>query len=185
MMRKIALAMAILLLSSACEEEATTPSASAEAFDLPADNVLIGVSSRMTTRGVVTAILEADSAFAFANSRPMELMGVKITFYTPQGVEHGTVTSTTGNYDVTSQVFTAHGNVVLVTDSPEGERRVESEDLAYDVRGDQIWTNSAFTLYEPGGRRTTGNSFRTDSKFQTWEITGAATTGTVQGGNTF
>jgi LPS export ABC transporter protein LptC len=161
-----------------CAGETTTPSAPPDAFELPADQVASRIQLRMTNQGVVTAVLSADTAFTHENSRKLDMLGVQVDFKTETGSDAGTLTSRTADYDTSRKMFVARGTVVLVTRGPEGDRRLETEELNYDLNGDQIWTNQPFSLLE-AGRTSRGSSFRTDSKFQVWETTGLQTHGTV------
>src|SRR5690606_33601155 len=92
----------------------------------------------------------------------------------------GTLTSSTGEYRRDTGAFTAIGNVVLITRGEEGQRRLETEQLYYDVRADVISTSEPFTLTE-NGRVSRGTSFRSNSDFTIWEVTGAETQGSVAG----
>jgi LPS export ABC transporter protein LptC len=116
----------------------------------------------------------------------MDLINVKVTFYSPDGAEAGTLTSRTGDYNTADNLFIARENVVLITPGANGDRRLETEELHYDIGGDQIWTDSPFVLHEQG-RVSQGTRFRTDSQFRTWEVTGLQTEGPVpgEGGLTF
>ena len=179
-MRRFLLLCTALLTVAACADQATTPSAGAEAFDIRSANVIIGGNMRMLRDGILTAHMIADSAYVYEDGRPWDLVTVKATFYTEQGVEAGTLTSETGEYDMTEGVFVAHGDVVLTTVSPGSGRRLETEVLHFNVQQDELWTDSPFTVQEEG-RITTGTSFRSDSKFRTWHVTGATTQGAVSG----
>jgi LPS export ABC transporter protein LptC len=184
-MRISATIIAAALLAG-CGQQSTTPSAPAEDFYLPADQVLIGLTHRMTNDGVLTALLLSDTAYVYEQSRRMDLMGVHVTFYTEQGAEAGTLTSLTADYDLANRIFIARGDVVLITRRTDGERRLETTQLYYDLRGDEISTSTPFVLHE-AGRTSRGSTFRTDSRFNTWEVTGVETHGTVagEGGITF
>lgn len=176
-MRKRGLGLFVLLLAG-CGGDSTSPMPMGDPFEMPADQVLLGMNHRMTRYGVVTAILNSDSAYVYEQSRRFDLMGVDVTFYTEQGAQAGHLTSETGDYNLAAKVFIARGNVVLITAGPEGDRHLETEELHYDIDGDRIWTDSPFTLVE-AGRTSRGTQFRTDSKFDRWEVTGLQTQGTV------
>jgi len=169
-----------LLLLSACGQESTTPSADAEAFNLPGNNVLFGLEQKILQDGVVTSVLVSDTAYEHQDARRFELIGVNVTFFTEQGVEAGRLTSQTGEYDLAIGVFVARDNVVLITSSAQGGRHLETEELHYNLRADELWTDKPFTLLQ-NGRTTTGTSFRTDARFTTWEVTGAEGQSTVSG----
>jgi LPS export ABC transporter protein LptC len=176
-MRWIVLIMAALL-ATGCEEEATTPSAPAEAFSLPADKVADGIRQVITNEGIRKALLYSDTAYIYDSERTLDLRGVRVTFYGETGAEAGNLTSERGDYNMESGHFVARGNVVLLTEGQAGERRLETETLIYDVQTDSISSNTPFTLRE-GERVSRGTSFRSDAQFLTWEVTGAQTEAVV------
>jgi LPS export ABC transporter protein LptC len=159
----------------------TTPSDVADASQLPADQVVFGVDHNMTLEGIRTGVLLSDTAYLYESGSRMDLMGVELRFFADNGLETGVLTSETGEYDTRSGAFVARGNVVLITQGPQGERRLETEELHYDVEADRLWSDVAFVLHEDGGT-TTGKSFRSDSEFRNWTVTGAETQGGVRSG---
>src|SRR5690606_10667146 len=102
--------------------------------------VLIGGRMQMLHEGVLTAEMVADSAFIHEDGRPWDLIGVQATFFTEQGAQAGTLTSERGDYDRSNGVFIARGNVVLITQGTSGERRLETEQLHFNVQQDELWT---------------------------------------------
>lgn len=179
-MRGIVALLGIVTLA-ACGRESTSPSAAEETFDLPADQVAYEVRQTLSEDGVRSALLYSDTAYIYEESRSYDLRGVDITFFDDAGAEAGTLTSERGNYEMEAGRFVARGNVVLISEGPSGERRLESEQLIYDIREDILSTQSEFTLHE-AGRVTTGTSFRSDSQFRTWEVEGVQTEGSVGSG---
>lgn len=177
--------LGILGTFSACGASSTTPSAT-ESFEMDADQVAFQVRQTLTNDGVRTAILNSDTAYIYERERRLDLVGVEVLFFNEIGEEAGTLTSRTGDYNIDSGAFIARGDVVLVTRSPAGQRRLETEELLYDVRADSLASDTPFTLHEDG-RVSRGTSFRSDSRFRTWIVTGAQTQGSVpaEGGITF
>jgi LPS export ABC transporter protein LptC len=180
MRRTVLVAAGTAVLLAGCGREATTPSAEVETFELPADQVGIGVRQVLTQDGVRSAVLVSDTAYVYEADRNLDLRGVLLTFFGEAGQEAGELTSDAGNYNMDSGHFVARGNVVLITEGPEGERRLETEQLIYDVQTDSLSTNTPFTLHE-AGRVSRGESFRSDAQFRTWEVTGAQTETPVDG----
>src|SRR5690606_39958231 len=114
-----------------------------------------------------------------------EFRRVQVNFFEDHGQNAGTLTATSAEYDIPAGLFIARGNVVLVTPSPEGgERQLKTEELFFDVPNDRIWSDQAFTLLE-GGQTSSGSTFRSDSQFRTWVVTGARTEGSTEGGTRF
>lgn len=162
-MRKLTiLILACGLAAAGCTDESTTPSAVADASNMKADQVVYGLRQVATKEGVRTAELNADTAYLFEDSRRYELVGVRIRFFNVNGVETGTLTSRTGDYDLSSGAFVGRGNAVLVQQTPSGEKKLQTDELHYDVQNGQLWSDKPFVLNEPGGRVTRGASFRTD-----------------------
>jgi LPS export ABC transporter protein LptC len=180
MMRMLLLIPAFLV--GACGNPSTMPSAAADAFDFEADQVTFGMQSVLTNAGVRTALLTSDTAYHYELSRRIDLFGVSLVFFDENGVEVGTLTSQTGDYNTSTGVFIARGGVVLITQGPNGTRRLETEELYYDLKGDETRSDRPFVLND-GGRISEGASFRSDAKFSTWEVTGGRTQGTVSGGD--
>lgn len=173
---RVLLLIALIATVAGCGAESTTPAAVADASQLPADQVIYGLRHNMTKDGIRTGVLVSDTAFLFETGRKLDLRTVNLQFYGESGRETGTLTSETGEYEISTGSFVARGGVVLITQSPNGRRRLETEELHYDVRGDRLWSDKAFTMRE-GGRTTRGDSFRTDAAFRNWEVSGARTEG--------
>lgn len=181
MRRQHALGLGLaLLLAAGCGQGSTTPTVTTEEFDLRGDQVLLEVEQILTKDGVRTAVLQSDTAFIFDDDRRIDLSVVRLTFYDEFGAEAGHLTSANGEYRIDTGAFTALGDVVLITEGASGERRLETDQLYYDVRSDVISTSSPFTLTE-AGRVSRGTSFRSNSDFTIWEVTGAETQGSVRG----
>jgi LPS export ABC transporter protein LptC len=172
--------IALVGLLAGCGSDATTPAAAGDLAQLPADQVIYGLRHVMTKDGVRTAVLEADTAYLYEEGRRFDLMGVQLQFFEENGAESGNLVSETGEYNLSNGMFIARSNVVLITSPAAGGRRLETEELHYDVRNDQLWSDTAFTLVEQG-RTTRGTRFRSDARFQRWDVTGARTEGGPQG----
>jgi LPS export ABC transporter protein LptC len=175
-MRFVGLALFASLALAACQGESTSPAAVADAAELPADQVIYGLRHNMSKDGIRTGVLRSDTAFLFEAGRKLDLRAVELRFYGDTGAETGKLTSRTGEYDIATGSFVARGDAVLITQGPEGERRLETEELHYDVRRDELWSDAPFVLRE-NGRVTEGQSFRSDSRFRTWSVSGARTEG--------
>ena len=184
-MRRL-VALITLAFATACGQQSTVPSAADESLDLQADNIAFFVTHHMTTEGIRTATLEADTAFSFESARRLDFLQVKVVFYNEQGAETGTLTSRTADLNVADNVFIARDSVVLVIPGANGEKRLETDELHYDQKSKILWTDSPFVFYEDG-RVSRGTRFRTDDKFQTWDVTGLETEGPApgEGGLTF
>src|SRR5690606_2421941 len=122
---------AAALGAAACSERATPPVASeANALVDSADQVMFGIQTILTDRGVRQAVLRADTGFFFDEGTRVELRGVHLTFYTPQGVENAVLTSREGTFNTRLSQTEARGNVVVISEAQR--RRLTTEQLRYD-----------------------------------------------------
>ena len=123
-----------------------------------ADQMMFGINTLLTNRGVLNAELAADTAFFFDENTRIELRVVKLTFYTRTGERNSVLNSREGTYNTRQSRMEARGNVVVVS---EDGRRLTTEQLRYDQIRNEISSDSAFVLTEPG-RRLEGVGFTSD-----------------------
>lgn len=153
-------ALAAALLVAACNERTPPPVAVQEnALMDSADQVMFGINTILTDRGVRQAVLRADTGFFFDEGTRIELRGVHLTFFTPEGVENAVLTSREGTFNTRINQTEARGNVVVISDVQN--RRLTTEQLRYDQNANLISSDSAFVLTEPA-RRLTGVGFTSD-----------------------
>jgi LPS export ABC transporter protein LptC len=184
-MRRYFALLAASLLVTACAQESSTPTADDSAFELQADNVAFYVQHNLTAEGVRRSRVKADTTYFFEADRRQEFRRVEVEFFQDDGQVAGTLTSDTAENDASSGLFVARGNVVLLSTSPGGgERRLETEELFFDVPNDRIWSDRPSTIVE-GGQTTRVTWFKSDSQFSTWEAGGTQTQGSAEGGTRF
>jgi LPS export ABC transporter protein LptC len=171
--RRILLATWLL---AGCQQGSTTPSATANADSLPAETVLFGVHHVTTKDGVRSSVLDGDTAYQHEGTGTLYITGVRLKFFTEGGAESGELTSRKGEYDPSGGLFVARDNVVLLTRDANGPRRIETEELNYQVKTDELWTEQPFVMTQ-GERVTRGTRFKTDGKFSNWNVSNAETTG--------
>lgn len=148
----------------ACSERATPPVASeANALVDSADQVMFGIQTILTDRGVRQAVLRADTGFFFDDGTRVELRGVHLTFYTPEGVENAVLTSREGTFNTRLNQTEARGNVVVISEAQR--RRLTTEQLRYNQNANEISSDSAFVLTEPT-RRLEGVGFTSDPEMR-------------------
>lgn len=155
----------VLALVIACDRPATPPTARVTAAD-SADQVMFGARSLITEKGLLRAELLADTALFFDDNTRAELRGVNATFHNSTGAKATTLTSLRGVYNTRVPGMEARGKVVVV--SVDG-RRLATEHLHYDATRDEISSDSAFVLTEPG-RRLEGIGFRSDPGMQNFRV---------------
>lgn len=168
------LTLLLAATAAACGGDENNSSDVLSPDDLPPGDITFGVTHVMTRNGVRTAVLEADTAVQQENGRQWDLRGVAIQFFTETGAESGTLTSRSGEYTPDDGSFIARDDVVLITQTEKGERRLETEELHYDVESEQIWSDSAWVLNE-GGQISRGTSFRSDVNGDNWTAVGLET----------
>jgi LPS export ABC transporter protein LptC len=151
--------LSLLVVGVACSGEGTAPPRTTGLLPIDtADQVMFGINTLLTDRGVRNAELEADTAFFFDENSRIELRGVKLTFHTRTGERNSVLTSREGTYNTRQSRMEARGNVVVVS---EDGKRLTSEQLRYDQVRNEISSDSAFVLTEPG-RRLEGIGFTSD-----------------------
>ena len=164
------LGLGALVWLAACENEAPVESLQEAETFLGADMVTTGgVHTITNAEGIRSAYLQFDTMYQWNDSTRQALRGVDLTVYNPDGSARGQVTALRGQFDPRGESLTAQGSVVLVI--PGDSRRLETEELHYDPELQQLWSDSAFVLYE-GAQTREGCSFRTDLTFQNLRVTG-------------
>jgi len=156
-------ALSSAAMLGACEEPTVGAVADGALQEIGADNVVFGMISFMTSRGIREGRVEADTAYMFADSAQADLRGMRIVFYNENGTARATVTGLTGEWDQTTDRMTARGDVVLVVH--EDGRKIESPELHYDPNQDRVWSDSA-TVQVLNGATTRGSSFTSDLGFR-------------------
>ena len=163
---------------AACGTEPATPLASTDQLQMTSDMVGIDTDTYLTTDGVKSGLIHADTAFFFEDSTVVHMRGVTMTMYTDQGAVRATVTSEAGRYEQRSQQMHATGNVVLVM--PGEGRTVESGELNYNPNDGRIWSDSA-TTYRNGDQTTRGTCFNSDLSFKNYTVCNIRGTADVGG----
>jgi LPS export ABC transporter protein LptC len=159
MKRVITLAVAIGgVVLGACQERKEPPTVGRSPLADSADQIMYKARSLMTDNGLLRAELHADTAYFFDESTRIEMRIVHVTFHGPTGTKDATLTSSAGTYFNRIGTMEARGNVVVIT---EDGRRLTSPHLKYDQTQDQVSSDSAFVLTEPG-RRLEGIGFTSD-----------------------
>lgn len=171
------LAMAALVALAACDDNRATPVMQIATIADSADQIMFGASFNLTDRGLSRAELMADTAYFFDDNTRVELRKVEATFYTTSGARDAYLTSRRGTYNSRTGTMTARGDVVVITE--EG-RRLTTPELKYDQQMNEVASDSAFVLTEPG-RRLEGIGFRSDPNMQNVQIlrTRSGSTGAV------
>ncbi len=142
-----------------------------------ADQIMYGAHFNLTDKGLSRAELLSDTAYFFEDNTRVELRKVEATFFTTTGARDAYLTAKRGTYRSRLNNMVARGDVVVTTE--EG-RRLATPELKYDQAMNEISSDSAFVLTEPG-RRLEGIGFRSDPNMQNVRIlhTKSGSTGVV------
>jgi len=159
MHRRVLVAIVALAASVACKKQGTTPPVkSGNTMADSAEQVMLGVRSLLTDRGVQRGEMFADTAYVFDEQTRFDLRNVRATFNTSTGTKDGVMSANRGLYNLREQKLEGFGNVVIVT--TEG-KRLTSPHIKYLQGINEVSSDSAFTLVEPG-RSLSGIGFRAD-----------------------
>lgn len=131
-----------------CGDETAAPVAGDEFMRTDADQIIFDVRHNMTVRGVLQAVLLADTAYLYEDSAAVDVRQVHLTMFDEQGREAADLTADSGDLDTRTEAMVARGNVVLI--AQEGGRRIETEELHFDPNGDRIWSEVPTTMREDG-----------------------------------
>lgn len=163
--------------TAACDDRTAPPIVSRSALADSADQVMFGARFNLTDKGLARAELLSDTAYFFDDNTRVELRKVEVTFYTTTGARDAYLTSKRGTYNSRTGSMLARGDVVVITE--EG-RQLTTPILMYNQQQNEISSDSAFVLTEPG-RRLEGIGFRSDPNMQNVQIlkTKSGSTGAV------
>ena len=150
-----------------CEDVQPTLVADETLVGIDADAVLFDMEDYLTSEGIRSGVVRADTAHVYNDSSKIRMLGVEMTLFHEDGSERAHVTSERGTLDSVTEEMTARGNVVLVMN--QGAQRVESPELHYDPSGDRIWSDSN-SVFTRDGRVTRGTCFRSDLSFTTYSV---------------
>jgi LPS export ABC transporter protein LptC len=164
----------LLAVLAGCGGDSGSPAEVLSPGDLPEGEMMFGINHVMTTQGVRSVVLAADTAFMQENGRRWDLRGVHLNFFDETGAESGTLTSRAALYTPDTGSFVARDSVVLVTQTPKGTRVLETEELYYDVNTEEMWSDSSWVMNDAGSI-SRGRSFRSDVKGDSWTATGLIT----------
>lgn len=155
---RAAVALAVVALAACERAQAPKTAAGAGSIDPNADQVVFGSRTLVTEGGLRRAEVFSDTALFYDDNTRMDMRIVRTIFYTSAGAVEATLTSRTGRYLTRDNVLEARGNVVIIT--VDG-RRLETEQIKFDSRVNQISSDSAFVLTEEG-REASGVGFVSD-----------------------
>ena len=147
-MRRAALALAAVVVAAlaACQEGTKPPIAPRNPLADSADQVMFGISTFITDKGLLKAQLQADTGYFFDGNSRIEMRNEKTTFFNNTGAQTAVLTSKEGTYATARSTMEARKNVLVVT--TDG-KRLTTEQLHYNQGTNEISSDSSFVMTEP------------------------------------
>ena len=152
--------------AAACTDTKSPPVVPTTPLADSADQIMYRARSVLTDRGVQRADLLADTAYFFDENTRIEMRHINTTFFQTTGAKNAVLTARQGTYNTRVGNMEARGTVVVVS---EDGRRLTTEQLRYDQQKNEISSDSAFVLTEPG-RRLEGVGFISDPGMNTVRV---------------
>ena len=157
MQRAIVLGILASALVS-CTSKKQPPVANHSPLADSADQVMYNSRFVLADLGINRAQMHSDTAYFFDDNTRMEFENPVVTFFTTTGAKDAVLTARHGTYNNRTSNMIARKNVVVVS---EDGRRLTTPELIYNQQKNEISSDSAFVLTEPG-RQLTGIGFRSD-----------------------
>ena len=128
-----------------------------------AEQMIFGFRVVLTTDGVRKGLLLADTAYMYSQAGSMraELKRVNVTFFTPEGIDDGTMTGREGTWIEALKRIEGRGNVIIIR---KDGNRLESPQLVYDNARNQVYSDSSFKLTRTSKPGVSGIGFESDPK---------------------
>jgi len=148
---------------TACKPKPTPIAAKKLVLPDSAEQMIFGFRVVLTTDGIRKGLMLADTAFLYQQGGSMraELKRVNVTFFTPEGVDDGTMTGREGTWVESLKRIEGRGNVIILR---KDGNRLESPQLVFDNARNQIFSDSSFVLTRPGKPGISGIGFESDPK---------------------
>jgi LPS export ABC transporter protein LptC len=161
-----------LVAGTACRESGTPPVVSGPTAADSADQMLIGVTYVMTTKGIERGELNADTAYVLDEQTRFDLRRAHINFKTETGAPQGTMEANRGVYNQRTQILEGWGDVVLkLTDG----RTLKSPHVTFNQITHKVSSDTTYTLLRPNGDTQRGKGFLSNQAFTTFECKGNCT----------
>jgi LPS export ABC transporter protein LptC len=153
-----ALAVACVVSTiGACKETKPPPVALGGPAD-SAEQVLFGVRTLLTNKGVQKGELLADTMYTFNDQTRFDLRNARVNFNTDAGAPNGTMRANRGIYDTRTQILEGFGDVVIT--SVDG-KRLTSPHLRFNQMVNEVSSDTTFEL-KSGDKTQKGIGFTAD-----------------------
>ena len=165
----VGVALSVIVAAASCSgrgEMQTIGGAEPSLLD-SADQIAFGFRTLVTDGGLLRAEIFADTAIFFDQSTRASLRIVHGDFFGATGAKEATLTARMGNLDTRTNVLEAWGDVVIT--SVDG-RVLKTPMIRYIQSQNQVTSDSAFLLSEPGEKVISGVGFRADPSLNAVEV---------------
>jgi len=158
MRRAVVAALLGLSILAACRREAGPAVRRVATSADSSDQIMFGLTTILTDRGVQRAELLADTAYWFDDNTRADMLGVRTTFFDKDGTRNGVLTSRRGSFNMRANVMEARQNVVIT--GVDG-KKLTSPMVRFEQFRNMIVSDSPFVLVE-GETRVEGIGFESD-----------------------
>ena len=155
--------MVIAGMTIGCAEQGITPVRSNVAAD-SSDQILEGMTTKITKDGVVQSVVYADTAYMYSERQLADLRVLRSTFNDAEGNQTAVLTARRGEYHISRGTLEVWDSVVVRT-LDGTDKILRTNHLIYDKDNNQIRSDSAFHYRSPT-EILTGNGFRSDPQFR-------------------
>ncbi|HXY70629.1 MAG TPA: LPS export ABC transporter periplasmic protein LptC [Gemmatimonadales bacterium] len=153
-----ALAAALAVACGAPDRNVSATGAAADS----ADQVMFGLTQFLTKNGVKQAFLQADTAFMYENSGRVDLVHLKVTFYSELGEPQSVLTGQKGAYFTRTNQMWARDSVLVVRLADQAHLRTPF--LEYDPTKNEVRTDRPYVA-DKGTQHFEGVGFTCDPSF--------------------
>jgi LPS export ABC transporter protein LptC len=127
-----------------------------------ADQLIWGLTTILTKDGVREAYLSADTAYEYDAPGRVDMVGVKVTFYSADGVPESVLTGKQGTYWTRTNQMSARDDVIIVRQSDGA--RLRTNFIEYDPSQNQVRTDKPYVA-DKGAQHISGVGFVCDPAF--------------------
>lgn len=159
---------AVASFGAACSTE-SEEGPTTELEEVNADEIVYGVSRRITREGVQEARLFADSMYLWRDSAYARVVGLTLYFFDEQGRRRANIEADGGRVSNVGNELRAYGNAVLRIPATGQEIRTEELNFAYDEN--RVWSDRHVVMRE-SGCVVEGDRFTADLSFDDLKIWG-------------
>jgi len=156
-------------LASACADTKTPPVVAGPAIADSADQVLFGVRTLLSTKGVQRGELTADTAYVLDDQTRLDMRKAHVTFTTETGLPQGSMEGKRGVYNQRTQTLEGWGDVVVkLVDG----RTLKSPHVIYNQITHIITSDTSYTISNSQGTQY-GIGITSDQAFTHWKCSRA------------